>query len=350
MVGKPPTQPCDLPEGYSAVRTDYFNFGEALFFDEDGKDVRLHARDGVLVAHSAVLRAVSKPFRQMLAGEMSEGRSKTVDLPDMTRAELMFFFRLLYTGQVNESDWNGLSATPSYSVSVPDDAEPAPAGLLNGTYTAAGTFRGAPKFLNGNQVLLYRGTKEETGGPFWKLSWKEDDDDDEDDEEETDPRLEQLWSNADVTDEIPDHLIGWDFSQSGGTASAPPSGTWNPLKGIGVWGSPGKLPVIVTKVDNPPLELLLSALGFAKKYLVEYMVQWLMEATWERLDTSSFEQILSTAILLDISPLRMRCLRFAESSGAVRERYESQAFTDAAVNFELQAIWPRLEQKRRRVF
>ncbi len=31
-------------------------------------------QDGAAMAHSAVLRAVSKPFRQMLTGEMSEGR------------------------------------------------------------------------------------------------------------------------------------------------------------------------------------------------------------------------------------------------------------------------------------
>jgi len=341
-----------LAEGYSAVRTDYLNFGEALFADEEGKDVRLQARDGVAAAHSAVLRAVSKPFRQMLNGEMSEGRSKSVDLPDMTKAELLFFLRLLYTGQVEEGDWGGATGLPSYTVSVPDDAEPATAALLNGTYTAAGTFRGAPKFMNGNQVLLYRGSQEETGGPYWKLSWKEEDeeDEDEDQDEEPDPRLELLWSPADVSEEIPDHLIGWDFSQKGGTAASPPSGTWTHDRGVGIWGSPGKLPVTVSKVDNPPLDLLLAALGFAKKYLVEYMVQWLMEASWDRLDTSSFEQILATAIHLDIAPLRMRCLRFAENSATIRTRYDSGAFTEPTVAFELQAIWPRRESKRRRVF
>jgi len=342
-----------IPQGYSPVRTEYLNFGEALFGDEDGKDVCLQARDGSTAAHSSVLRAVSKPFRQMLGGEMTEGRSKTVDLPDMTKAELVFFLRLLYTGQVDESDWGGMSGTPSYTVSVPDDAEPASAVLLNGTYSAAGTFRGAPKFLNSNQVLLYRGTDEEQGGPYWKLSWKEDegdDDDDDDDDDEPDPRLEQLWSHAEVTEDIPDHLIGWDFSQRGGTALSPHVGTWTPERGVGIWGSPGKHPVVVTRVDNPPLGLLLAALGFAKKYLVEYMVRWLMEATWERLSASSFEQILAMAIHLDISPLRLRCLRFAESSSQVRERYDSGSIREPTVAFELQAIWPRCETKRRRVF
>jgi len=346
------TAPCNLvPEGYSPVRTDYLNFGEALFGDEEGKDVRLQAKDGTAMAHSSVLRAVSKPFQQMLAGDMAEGRSKTVDLPDMTQAELMFFLRLLYTGQVDEGDWGGMSGTPSYVVTVPDDAEPASAGLLNGSYVAAGNFRGAPKFLNGNQVLLYRGSNEEAGGPYWKLSWKEDEDEDDDDEDdEPDPRLEHLWAHADVGEEIPDHLIGWDFSQKGGTASAPPTGTWTHDKGVGIWGSPGKHPVAVIKVDNPPLGLLLAALGFAKKYIVEYMVRWLMEATWDRLNTTSFEQILATAIHLDIAPLRLRCLRFAENNAAIRARYESNSVTEPLVAFELQAIWPRRETKRRRVF
>eukprot|EP00931_Biecheleriopsis_adriatica_P119756 TRINITY_DN94950_c0_g1_i1.p1 TRINITY_DN94950_c0_g1~~TRINITY_DN94950_c0_g1_i1.p1 ORF type:complete len:374 (-),score=80.02 TRINITY_DN94950_c0_g1_i1:39-1160(-) len=339
-------------EGYSQVRTSYLNFGEALFADEEGKDVRLQTKDGAAMAHSAVLRAISKPFRQMLSGEMSESRSKTIELSDMTRAEIVFFLRLLYTGQVDESDWGGLSGTPSWQVTVPEDAEPASALLLNGVYSAAGTFRGAPKFLNSNQVLLYRGSDEEASGPYWKLSWKEDGEDDDDDEEEVQDRilLEQLWSHENVTGEIPDHKIGWDFSQRGGTACIPPSGTWTHDRGVGIWGSPGKHPVMVAKIDNPPLNLLLSALGFAKKYIVEYMVRWLVEATWERLNTSSFEQILATAIHLDISPLRLRCLRFAEGSSVVRARYESGGITEPLVAFELQAIWPQRESKRRRIF
>lgn len=340
-----------VQEGYSAVRTDYLNFGEALFSDDEGKDVQLQARDGTAMAHSAVLRAVSKPFRQMLACDMAESRSKAVDLPDMTKAELLFFLRLLYTGQVDEGDWGGFTGTPSYVVSVPEDSEPASADMLNGTYMPAGTFRGAPKFLKGKQVLLYRGTNEEAGGPYWKLSWKEDGDGYEDDEDdEPDPRVEQLWSSADVAEDIPDHLIGWDFSQRGGTAAAPPVGTWAHDRGVGIWGCPSRLPVHVTKVDNPPLGLLLAALGFAKKYLVEYMVRWLMEATWDRLNAGSFEQILATAIHLDIAPLRLRCLRFAEGSPAIHARYEAGGVVEPLVSFELQAIWPRPETKRRRVF
>lgn len=349
-------QPCEAAEsscdGYTRVRREYLNFGEALFADDEGKDVQFHTKDGTATAHSFVLRAVSKVFQQMLSGEMSEGRSKTIELTDITRAELVFFFRLLYTGQVDEADWGGNSGTPSFQVTVPDDAEPASAALLNGIYTAAGTFRGAPKFLNGNQVLLYRGNDDECSGPYWKLSWKEDGDeeDDEDDEEQDRYLLEQLWSHENVTEDIPDHKIGWDFSQCGGTKCVPPSGTWTHDKTVGIWGSPGKHPVSVAKIDNPPLNLLLSALGFAKKYLVEYMVRWLMEATWDRLNTSSFEQILSTAIHLDMSPLRMRCLRFAENSSVIRARYEAGAVTDPLVTFELEAIWPQRESKRRRIF
>eukprot|EP00434_Breviolum_minutum_P032028 symbB.v1.2.028324.t1/scaffold2993.1/size65754/3 len=162
--------------------------------------------------------------------------------------------------------------------------------------------------------------------------------------------LEQLWSQEDVTEDVPDHKIGWDFSQKGGTASAPPTGYWTSEKGVGIWGSPGKNPVMVAKLDNPPLQLLLNALGLAKKYIVEYMVRWLMEATTERLNTQTFEQILERAILLDISPLRMRCLRFAESCSAIRSRYEDGSFTEPLVSLELQAIWPHRETKRRRVF
>ncbi|CAE7372349.1 Pla2g12a [Symbiodinium natans] len=216
---------------------------------------------------------------------------------------------------------------------------------------AAGIFRGSPKFLNSNQVLLYRGSDEDQDGPCWKLSWKEDGDDDEDSDEANDRiLLEHLWSAENVKDEVADHKIGWDFSQKGGTPSAPPTGSWTSERGVGIWGSPGKNPVYVTKIDNPPLTLLLSALGLAKKYIVEYMVRWLMEATWERLTAQTFEQILSTAILLDISPLRMRCLRFAETCSEIRSRYDGGNITEPLVSFELQAVWPQRETKRRRVF
>eukprot|EP00439_Symbiodinium_sp_Y106_P084292 s167_g25.t1 len=121
---------------YSCVRTSYLNFGELLFADEEGKDVRFQTKDGAATAHSAVLRAVSQPFRQMLSAEMSEGRTKTIELSDVTRADLLFFLRLLYTGQVDEADWDGLSGTPHFQVTAPEDAEPASAALLNGIYTA----------------------------------------------------------------------------------------------------------------------------------------------------------------------------------------------------------------------
>eukprot|EP00434_Breviolum_minutum_P030855 symbB.v1.2.027285.t1/scaffold2791.1/size70196/2 len=121
---------------YSNVRTHYLNFGELLFADEEGKDVKFQTKDGAAMAHSAVLRAVSKPFRQMLTGEMSEGRTKTIELPDSTRADLLFFLRLLYTGQVDEADWDGLSGTPNFHVTAPNDAEPASASLLDGVYLA----------------------------------------------------------------------------------------------------------------------------------------------------------------------------------------------------------------------
>lgn len=334
----------------TTVRPEYLNFGEQLFNDDAGKDIRLRARDGTAMAHAAVLRAVSKPFRQMFESDMAESRTRTVDLPDFTKAELVFFLRLLYTGQVDEGDWGGMSGTASYQVTVPGDAEPASAMLLNGTYYPAGHFRGAPKFLNSNQVLLYLGNDEEAGGPYWKLSWKEDEPEEEDEDDDgPDPRLEQLWSTADVTEEISDRLVGWDFSQRGGSMSGPPEGTWTHVGGVGIWGSPGKRPVTVKRIDSPPLSLILGSLNFGRKYLIEYMVSWLTEAAMDRLSAGTFEPILDMAIQLDIAPLRLHCLRFAESCPTVRSRYEAEQF-EQNVMVELHAIWPRQERKRRRFF
>ncbi|CAE7372336.1 Pla2g12a [Symbiodinium natans] len=100
----------------------------------------LRGQDGTATAHSAVLRAVSQPFRQMLNTEMSEGQYLSLQDPNVakgqwdpmgqcrdilhvyalvsravtTRADLLFFLRLLYTGQVDEADWDGLSGTPHF--------------------------------------------------------------------------------------------------------------------------------------------------------------------------------------------------------------------------------------------
>merc|ERR1712137_1538931 len=113
----------------------------------------------------------------------------------------------------------------------------------------AGSFRGAPKYLNASsQVLLYKGSDapEDGGGgreteapPIWKISWREDFTD-SDNEFHDDPpsaaKLDLLWSDAVVTENIPDHQIGWDFSQRGGTSSSPPAGDWTCDNGSGIWG------------------------------------------------------------------------------------------------------------------
>jgi hypothetical protein len=279
----------------------------------------------------------------------------------MSRAELSFFFRLLYTGQVDESDWAELASIPSFNIKVPDDSEPAMPRVLDGIYKAAGSFRGAPKFLNrDSKVLLYRGEDAAAQGnhgeasSIWKLSWWEDIGEMSETEKDANnelsddkQRLESLWTEASMSENFSDSRIGWDFSQKGGSLSSPPTGAWTHDKGVGIWGSPGNMPVIVTKISDPPLAMLLVALEFAKKYIIEYMVRWLTEAVQTRLEDRTFEQILATAIQLDISPLRLQCIRFAENSAKVRAMYDAGDFAQPHIT-ELQAIWPPPDKKRRR--
>jgi len=61
-----------------------------------------------------------------------------------------------------------------------------------------------------------------------------------------------------------------------------------------------------------PLCMLLGALSITKMYQVPHLIQALTDALKLRLTEDNFNDILSTAIKLDITAIRLHCLRFAE--------------------------------------
>lgn len=101
-----------------------------------------------------------------------------------------------------------------------------------------------------------------------------------------------------------------------------------------------------TCVDKPPLQLLFGCTSFAKKYDINGFCSMLLEKIKPRLDVSNFEEIMRFAIDLDISPLKLFAVRFAEGEDRIRHKYEKNELS-AEVMFELQALWGKpLSQKR----
>lgn len=97
-----------LPEEPSIDPADsVFALNESLF-SAPGKDVTFELKDGEEQAHSLVLSASSSVFAQMLIAPMEEKTSRRIKLPDVHRATMRIFLRLLYTGHANEEDWKGI--------------------------------------------------------------------------------------------------------------------------------------------------------------------------------------------------------------------------------------------------
>lgn len=67
-----------------------------------------------------------------------------------------------------------------------------------------------------------------------------------------------------------------------------------------------------TEEREVPLRLLLGAVAIATTYQVPHLVHALTEALKRRISDSSFNEICSAAIRLDVTALRLCCLRYAE--------------------------------------
>lgn len=89
----------------------------------------------------------------------------------------------------------------------------------------------------------------------------------------------------------------------------------------------------------PPLDFLLTAATLAKKYQVEWLLAVLVDVVKDRLTEQSFERILTAAIQIDLSPIRLCALEFARNSSSIRSRYNSGNFPPELM-FEMQAVFP----------
>lgn len=97
------------------------------------------------------------------------------------------------------------------------------------------------------------------------------------------------------------------------------------------------------EVAKVPLEQLLGCAAFAKKYVVPGFLELSLQAIMDSLNETQFDRIMKFAVEHDISPLKLSCLRFAENSDTVKEKFDSRAL-DPEVDFELLAIWGKQRQ------
>lgn len=87
------------------------------------------------------------------------------------------------------------------------------------------------------------------------------------------------------------------------------------------WGSSDDVANGKFICQETPLRLLLGGLSIAKVYQVPHLLHALTEALKDRLDDENFDEIYAGAIKLDITALRLHCLRYAEGS-AMRDIVE----------------------------
>merc|ERR1711964_482146 len=90
---------------------------ERMFLDED-KDVLFKLADGEERAHKVVLKAASEVFSGMFKHGMRENAEGVVELPDVSRAAMRVFLRLIYTGHVDPSDWGQAEKVETSSAKV----------------------------------------------------------------------------------------------------------------------------------------------------------------------------------------------------------------------------------------
>lgn len=107
--------------------------------------------------------------------------------------------------------------------------------------------------------------------------------------------------------------------------SAPRSGLSAPALAVRVAGFSDDLPgptprpgltpaagAVSSKERVVPLPLLLGSLAIATTYQVPHLVQAVTEALKRRIGDACFNEICATAIRLDVTALRLCCLRYAE--------------------------------------
>jgi len=281
----------------ATVRLEVVELWERLFADDDGKDVELVARDGSIRAHSVILCQLSEPLRCILCSGMRETLTKAIEMRDYSVAELTFTLRLAYTGHVDPVDY---LLVPPASEGASTAPAPRPPPPTESTSTQR-------PFLDGLASLVPRPPPPTDGLPTSQVprppSWLA-------------PSVPQL-------------------VRSSPGCSSP---------------SPGLPPCPPEPSTEPPIDILFGCASIAKRFAIPGLVTLMLDKLKPRVDAQNFDKVMRFAVGLDLSPLKLWCLKFAESNSAVQQQY-LQGLLSPEVEFELRAVWssppPARGQKRK---
>lgn len=89
-----------------------------------------------------------------------------------------------------------------------------------------------------------------------------------------------------------------------------------------------------------PLDLLFGCAAIAKKYSIPGFLPMMLHKIKQRLTIHNFNKVMSFAVSIDLSPLKLFCIRFAEEQPEVRRMFQ-QSELNPEVEFELLALWSR---------
>eukprot|EP00929_Paragymnodinium_shiwhaense_P041894 TRINITY_DN21754_c0_g2_i1.p1 TRINITY_DN21754_c0_g2~~TRINITY_DN21754_c0_g2_i1.p1 ORF type:complete len:376 (+),score=68.99 TRINITY_DN21754_c0_g2_i1:59-1186(+) len=344
-----------------------------LFKDEAGKDVVFKLSDGEEAAHKCVLIAASDVFARMLGQDMREKRDGIVELPDVDKTSMRVFLRLLYTDHVDATDWNDSRRTVEGGRAIrvmqqrhfniqstsftPAAANWQACALLE---TTSRSFQVSVKVTAERQNLIvgivprqtYRWMdlglfnhsgagahiQEDCLSSVWHDGYKQ-----------AAKGPTPVQRNSVVT-------FRYDHTTSELLFSIDGKPTVKARKVV----PPGELACPAVTAEGPgntfevvehtnldcPIDVLLSVVKLAKKYMVADILSSSMQALKQRLEdatafrcVSTFEQILVAAIHLDIGAVRLAALRSAEGFEELAVRYNDKALKPEVMH-ELEAIWP----------
>jgi len=88
-----------------------------------------------------------------------------------------------------------------------------------------------------------------------------------------------------------------------------------------------------------PIDVLLGCAVITHKWQIQGIFDIIIDYIKKHVNTENFDSVMSCAIAIDCSTLKLTCLRFAESSGSIWNKFESQSLSDE-VTHELGTIWP----------
>lgn len=283
------------------VPVQVVEFWESLFLDDSGKDVELKARDGSVWAHTLILAQMSEPIKSMLNAGMAEQRTKTIQMKSFSTAHLRFILRFVYTGHIEPADWDGGAARsrPGVGRKLP----------------AAPRKKLGPLSRSGGRGCTSAASAESLAPPTASLAAG---------------RLRRrtgssLGSLAPVA-----VIAGSAKASSDRSESSEGDSDDEDICGV------------------VPLDLLLGGLSFAKQYQMPGLVNVILDYIRIRLTQGNFEKVMQRAIAIDMSPLKLMCLKHAERNGKIKQAFDRGELSPE-VMFELHALWTPPRSKKARL-